>query len=261
MELDVNLSTNLDDQDAIAYFTWDDPMTVAEIKERLRTGAEAESARLLGKILREARDTDVWQFTAPEEVVRRWNEVAKHLGRRRAFWEWLLGSWREMGLDDRLDGAERTLQAIAASLQGATEAVTRTPDFRRWVLRALSGSVIIDLVRDRAPQIHPDKPTLDGIRVDPPDEILANKLSALLGRSELRDLVDVRALELAGHRVEDALRSGTIKDASLTPAQLGWVLSQITLGDETRLPGGGSVPELRSYLAGLVARLARLGHP
>lgn len=98
MEPDVPLSTNLDDPQAIAYFTWDDPMTVAEIKDRLRSSSAAESARLLGKILREARDTDVWKVTTPDEVVRRWDEVEKHLGRRRAFWEWLLGRWREMGL-------------------------------------------------------------------------------------------------------------------------------------------------------------------
>ena len=98
MEPDVPLSTNLEDPNAIAYFTWDDPMTVAEIKERLRTASSTESARLLGKILREARDTDVWMFTTPEDVLRRWDEIEKHLGRRRGFWEWLLGCWQEMGL-------------------------------------------------------------------------------------------------------------------------------------------------------------------
>lgn len=164
-------------------------------------------------------------------------------------------------VDERLDGAERTLSAIAASLQGSAEATIRAPDFRRWVVRTRDGAIVVDLVRDRAPQIHADKQMLEGIRVDPPDEILANKLSALMGRSELRDLVDVRALELAGNRVEDALRAGSIKDASLTPAQLGWVLSQITLGDEVRLPAGVSVSEMRSYLADLVTRLARMARP
>jgi hypothetical protein len=43
-------------------------------------------------------------------------------------------------------------------------------------------------------------------------EILANKLCALLSRSEVRDLVDVRALELTGYRVEDALEAARLKD-------------------------------------------------
>jgi len=47
----------------------------------------------------------------------------------------------------------------------------------------------------------------------------------------------------------------------LTPAQLGWVLSQIELGDDLIPPGGISVGELRQYLADLIARLARLAFP
>jgi hypothetical protein len=36
--------------------------------------------------------------------------------------------------------------------------------------------------------------------------VFANKLSALLGRAEIRDLVDVRALERAGLQLAEALR-------------------------------------------------------
>ena len=100
-----------------------------------------------------------------------------------------------------------------------------------------------------------------GIRLDPPEEILANKLCTLLSRPEVRDLVDVRALERAGYRLEDALRSASLKDAGLTPAQLGWVLSQIELGEDLVPPGGVSVAELRGYLADLIGRLARLAFP
>lgn len=94
----VPLSTDLDNPSAIPYFLWDEPMTVAEFKTRLRTASPPEQTRLLGKLLREARDTDVWKFTSPEEVWRRFPEVSKHLGRRRKFWEFLLGRWREEGL-------------------------------------------------------------------------------------------------------------------------------------------------------------------
>ncbi|HYO16470.1 MAG TPA: hypothetical protein VE685_25010, partial [Thermoanaerobaculia bacterium] len=43
--------------------------------------------------------------------------------------------------------------------------------------------VVVDLVRDLAPQLFPDKPLIGGIRIDPPEEILANKLCALLTRA------------------------------------------------------------------------------
>jgi hypothetical protein len=44
-------------------------------------------------------------------------------------------------------------------------------------------------------------------------EILANKLCTLLSRSELRDLVDMYALERAGFRVEHAPPLAEKKDA------------------------------------------------
>ncbi|MEK6303734.1 MAG: hypothetical protein AABO41_23765 [Acidobacteriota bacterium] len=97
----VPLSTDLDDPQAIPYFLWDEPMTVSEFKERLAEASPSEQTRLLSKALREARDTDVWKFTSPDEVWRRWPEVSKHLGRRRRFWEFLLERWHQEGLIGR----------------------------------------------------------------------------------------------------------------------------------------------------------------
>jgi hypothetical protein len=106
-----------------------------------------------------------------------------------------------------------------------------------------------------------DKPVIAGIRVDPAEEIMANKLCTLLARAEVRDLVDVRALEGAGLGLQDALNAGARKDGGLTPAQLAWVLSEIHIGDDARLPGGVAVPELREYLRDLIERLSRLARP
>jgi hypothetical protein len=92
------LSSNLDDETATPYFLWDDPMTVAEFRRRLRDSSPPERFRLLGRLLREARDTDVWRFTTLEEVVHEWPSLVHHLGRRRSFWEFLLEEWRVQGL-------------------------------------------------------------------------------------------------------------------------------------------------------------------
>jgi hypothetical protein len=94
------LSTELNNPAAIPYFLWDEPMTVAEFKQRLKTASLPEQRRLLAKLLREARDTDVWVFTTPQEVWRRWNELSPMLGRRRAFWESLFQRWQIAGLLD-----------------------------------------------------------------------------------------------------------------------------------------------------------------
>ncbi len=94
----VILSTDLDDLKAIPYFLWDEPMTVTEFRRRLTAASPAEQNRLLAKLLREARDTDVWKFTTPTEVWQRWPLVAAQTGRRRAFWEFLFGHWQREGL-------------------------------------------------------------------------------------------------------------------------------------------------------------------
>jgi Nucleotidyl transferase AbiEii toxin, Type IV TA system len=122
-------------------------------------------------------------------------------------------------------------------------------------------AIVIDLVREYVAQSVSEKLLVDGIRIDPPQEILANKLCLLLSRSEIRDLVDVRALEMAGYRMEDAIKAATKKDRGMTPAQLGWVLSQIELGDDLIAPGGVSTEELRRYLRDLIARLAKQAFP
>jgi hypothetical protein len=90
----VKLSTDLDNPRAIPYFLWDEPMNVAQLKTKLLTESCAERTRLLAKILREARDTDVWKFTTLNEVQQLWPDLYRHLGRRRAFWEFLLEQWR-----------------------------------------------------------------------------------------------------------------------------------------------------------------------
>lgn len=92
-----SLSTELDIPSSIPYFLWDEPMTVAELQIRLSIFSP-ERTRLLGKILREARDTDVWRFTTPQEIEQRWAELSPHLGRRRAFWKFLIEAWKKEGL-------------------------------------------------------------------------------------------------------------------------------------------------------------------
>jgi len=163
--------------------------------------------------------------------------------------------------EDLLEEGTRALADTARELSASVEAIRTAPDFRRYLLRRGPESVIVDLVREYVFQMVPEKPLMGGIRVDPPIEILANKLCALLSRAELRDLVDVHALEEAGFRVEEALAGAAQKNGGLTAAQLAWVLSQIRVGDEVPLPGGGPPSELKAYLTDLIARVSRLAFP
>lgn len=96
----IPLSSDLRDPDAYPYFLWDDPMTNRELRRLLRTASPPERTRLLAKILREARDIDVWEYTTPEAVSQSFPALSLHLGRRRAFWKYLLGCWQRQGRID-----------------------------------------------------------------------------------------------------------------------------------------------------------------
>lgn len=158
-----------------------------------------------------------------------------------------------------LEQGVATLREVAEELGASLESLRTSPGFQRFLVRRVGQSAVVDLVFERAPQLA-SKLRFGAIRVDPPEEILANKLCTLLSRAELRDLVDVRALERAGHRVEDALAPAARKDAGLTAGQLAWVLSEVAIGDDAE-PPGVSARELRDYVDDLVRRLTRLAVP
>lgn len=162
---------------------------------------------------------------------------------------------------DILDDGERALREAARSVGGTMEAIRTAPEFLRRLIRRGDESVIVDLVVDHAAQGEEPKLSFGAVRVDPPREILANKLCTLLSRSELRDLVDVLALVRAGYSVEEALPLAIRKDGGLTPAQLAWVLSEIEIGDDASIPGGVALHELREFIADLKDRLARAAFP
>jgi hypothetical protein len=105
--------------------------------------------------------------------------------------------------------------------------VQTSPTFHR--LRVTDGPevCIVDLVAEPVPAIHrPQAVEIQGvsITVDTPQEILVNKLCTLLSRSEVRDLVDVRALLESGADLEGALADAPRKDAGFSPLVLAWVV-------------------------------------
>jgi hypothetical protein len=153
------------------------------------------------------------------------------------------------------------MRRIAEDLQSSLETRQDAPGFKRYALIRPGDGVVVDLVYERAAQLVPEKSSIDGIVVDPREEILANKITALVGRMEERDLVDVYFLERAGLHVEDYLDAALAKDAGATPAALAWLLSEISIPDEAKLPGGLAPSELRAYLTELVKRLRLKAFP
>jgi hypothetical protein len=80
------------------YFLWDEDVSIEELVHVLAGPDGPDRDRLLGKMLREARDIDVWHFVRPAEVARVLGRLRRRIGRRHAFWTFLIEGWRADGL-------------------------------------------------------------------------------------------------------------------------------------------------------------------
>ncbi len=93
-----SLTKDLTRDDLVPYFFWDEDISVGELKATLQRGPSFERDRLLGKMLREANDRDVWRFVKPVEVAAELERLERRIGRRYGFWKYLIDGWRRDGL-------------------------------------------------------------------------------------------------------------------------------------------------------------------
>jgi hypothetical protein len=92
------LTTDLTRRDLRPYFLWDEDVSIGELHEILASPADPRRDPLLGKLLREARDIDVWRFIRPREVADALDRLRRPIGRRYAFWRFLIDRWQARGL-------------------------------------------------------------------------------------------------------------------------------------------------------------------
>lgn len=147
-----------------------------------------------------------------------------------------------------------------------TEVLQRAASFERLRVTQGEAVVIVDLVADPTPVAEaPAVLSVEGVevRVDTAHQLLVNKLCALLSRSELRDLVDLRALLDAGGDLDRALADAPRKDGGFSPLTLAWVLRSLPI----RVLAGrlGTPAEeaetLEAFRDGFVERLAAAAAP
>jgi len=157
--------------------------------------------------------------------------------------------WHGLSTLDSLPEFVRSrLEAAGLSV----ERIQSSPAFVR--LQASDSSqarLIIDLVASPIETAsEPQELELAGhvLLVDTEHEILANKLGALLSRSELRDLWDVMELVDRGGDLERALDDAAKKDGGFSQLTLAWLLEQFDVE---------AIAELTPLEGDLVERLIR----
>ena len=92
------LTTDMAAGELRPYFLWDEDVSIEELRQVLSGPETPRRDQLLAKMLREARDLDVWEFVRPADVARVLDRLQRRLGRRYAFWTFLIEGWRARGL-------------------------------------------------------------------------------------------------------------------------------------------------------------------
>jgi len=154
------------------------------------------------------------------------------------------------------------MHLCAEDLGAILELRRDAPTFRRYQLVRGEDSEIVDMVLDISPQVDPDKPWIDDVRVDTLHEIMVNKITTLISRCEVKDIVDLFFLEKDGYRIEDYFEEAQQKDGGLDPAMVSLLLDALRI---TELPDYLIKPmtlaELCAFVDDVKRRMALMAYP
>jgi Nucleotidyl transferase AbiEii toxin, Type IV TA system len=158
-----------------------------------------------------------------------------------------------------IEEGARAIAAAADAVGGSVVRLRTAPEFQRVLVQRGQESAVVDLVIDRVPDVDVVEQQ-SGIRLHSRREIAANKVCALLGRGEVRDLVDLRALLATGLELPAVVADAERKDGGVSAATLAWVLDSVRIGSDADVPGVGAT-ELEAFRRDLVVRLRALAKP
>jgi hypothetical protein len=133
------------------------------------------------------------------------------------------------------------------------EHIQRALAFARLRVADATESIELDLVADPTPAVEPPLEPRPGVRVDTARSLFAQKLCALLSRTELRDLEDVGALLDAGAALEQGFEDAARLDGGFSPPTLAWLLQSFPI--ERALEEGRDPVRLDEIRKRLLARL------
>lgn len=84
-------------EDHVPYICWDRNWTVGDIRRRLQAQDSAERFHILAWLMRELKPGEVWRFVEPALVFQNFASIEPFLGKSKSFWEYILGTWHELG--------------------------------------------------------------------------------------------------------------------------------------------------------------------
>jgi len=82
------------DRQGRPYFLWDEDVTLEAFRQKLADPDPELRGYFVGKLLRQAKPDDALTFVSLREIDELWPRLEPYLGKKRAFWAWLLEWWR-----------------------------------------------------------------------------------------------------------------------------------------------------------------------
>lgn len=164
---------------------------------------------------------------------------------------------------DKLDFqiVDKVTTRVCSKLNLQCTPVRITSFFKHFYAIADEAPLTIHYSLETVQQIKPTK-SLQGIKVDSIEDITTNKICACLGRTEIKDLIDLYFLDRAGYAIPDYFNLAQQKDAGLTWESLAYTLSQFEISE---IPQFMIIPltleELRKFLKTTVEWLIRKSAP
>lgn len=189
----------------------------------------------------------------------------------------LVGFYTQHRTTRDLDLFFRPQRALGSIVEDVAAALTaedlqvavlrRLPTFAQLEVRDAVETIVVDLVADPTPLIEAAVATTIGavtVHVETTYQLLVNKLCSLLSRSELRDLVDIRALVAAGVDLDRALEDCPKHDAGFSPLTFSWILKDLQIARLGRARGWSEeemvgLEEFREQLMEKVLMMTYLG--
>jgi hypothetical protein len=164
--------------------------------------------------------------------------------------------------DLALREADVSVPRLADDLGCRIGRARRTEHFSQFLLEPEAGSPLqIDLVRDFGPQ-YGERTRVGDIVVDSVENIGANKLTAILGRTEPKDFVDLYFILHAGYEFDDLLAKAQEKDLGMQPFFMAGALLQVrNLRHLPETAPSLTLRELQDFIIPLADRLLDQLHP
>lgn len=157
---------------------------------------------------------------------------------------------------------ERLFIAAAEEIKAEYESVIKSPYSQRYQLKRDKDREVVDFVVEKVHQVDKEKKEFGIVRVDTLHEIGVNKICTLLGRTEMKDLIDLYFLVKNGFDIQENIEKAKLKDGGVEPAIISYLLSQFRV---TQLPdymiAEVSIEELEQFISDTKKIMSEISYP